>query len=205
MDLDTFMDLMQNASDEHAGHLLNSFADEFRGGRTLLDLAPMLQSADSRFVVAAAWIAGEVAPAARIREIIHFLVPLLRHPDAAVRFEAMKSVADGLEASDAAAMMDVLRLLGDPNSGVRRQALFVIRGVPISALERIVDDPWRGRVSLLLNGSKDRLLDALRSGDLIDQRIAVVGVLRRYSHDRPFLDLVIGQADQEVRSALASI
>ncbi len=108
---------------EASGERLNSIADQFRGGRNVLEILTLLESIDAELVSIGAWILGELPLTLYNSDpFISRLRGLVDHESAAVRFHAFGALFPALNWQDDAARRLLAKLRNDPNEGVRRSA-----------------------------------------------------------------------------------
>ena len=115
------LEIVRGTSDK--GESLNAIADEFRRGRDVHELIPLLDSSDAELVAAGAWLLGELHLARyNSDQFISRLRKLTDHRDPMVRFHAFGALYPALDPQNITTYQLVNKLLLDPNDGVRRSA-----------------------------------------------------------------------------------
>ena len=105
------------------GERLNLLVDEFRRGRDVSELLPLLRSENVEVVSIVAWIFSELPEELySAEEFVSALRDLTEHADAMVRFHALSAAFPFLNAGDAATRTLLARLMEDENAGVRKIA-----------------------------------------------------------------------------------
>ena len=105
---------------------VNTLADEFRRGRDVCDLLPLLNSENKEIVGVAAWIVGEVTiDPSKAEPVMSRLHDLLNDADPSVRFLAMGALFPHISKET------LVTMSSDPNEGVRIRAQ--------SALKRLLE------------------------------------------------------------------
>jgi hypothetical protein len=102
---------------------LHQFVDQFRSGRDVNQLMPLLDSSDPRLVSIGALILGEVSfNRYNSDSFISRLRELLDHEDTMVRFYSLGAIYPALDrhSDDTRVLLEKLR--NDPNEGVRGSA-----------------------------------------------------------------------------------
>ena len=105
------------------GERLNALVDEFRRGRDVGELLPLLRSENAEVVSIVAWILSELPEDLYDdEEFVSALRDITEHADAMVRFHALSAVFPFLRVRDAVTRTLLARLMEDENAGVRRIA-----------------------------------------------------------------------------------
>lgn len=178
---------------------MNRVADIFRDGADVRALLPLITHRRPQVVECGAWIASEIVSATRGREIFAELGALLTHPNPAVRFWTIGSVAVLLTPTDLAAAQQWFSLLADSNSGVRRQALYWACWIPDAVVGATQGSPiWFATHLLMASTKTEEVRAATRSAALLEQRAAVAGVLRNFVNDAEFFAEMCAAFDKEV-------
>lgn len=108
---------------ERAGERLNEIADQFRLGRNVNDIIPLLDSEDAELISHGAWILDELHfQLYGFDRFLSRLRKLTDHEDPIVRFSAFGALFPALRREDASTRELLARLRNDPNEGVRRSA-----------------------------------------------------------------------------------
>jgi HEAT repeat protein len=111
------------ADKNDTGERLNRLIDEFRRGRDVNDLVPLLESSNSLYVSLGVYILGELPLELYNSDaLISRLRDLTGHSSPAVRFNALGAIFPVLSATDVSTQAMLRRLLGDENEGVRNAA-----------------------------------------------------------------------------------
>jgi hypothetical protein len=113
--------LTANPRARGSGELTNDLLSEFHRGYPLEHLKPMLHSADTDLVKAGAWIASELGKMGK--PLLDEVASLLEHPDSRVRFYTIDCVLLWADSSQSALLARVVRLIEDPEHGVRWKAM----------------------------------------------------------------------------------
>lgn len=184
----------------------NALADRFRQGEDLRDLAPMLTHSDPQIASAGAWIASEVVDTTRGRTIFDELARLLSHPDPAVRFWPISSVAQLARPSDTTAIHRLVSLIADKNMGVRQQALRYVCLIRSSTLVGLQGTASSQAARLLLSEvSKTTLLAEGRSKNVLQRRAAIAGAIRNHRSDVGLIEELESSLNAEERNELAEL
>lgn len=118
---DEILELVRDIADE--GERLNALVDEFRHGRDVRELVPLLVSNNAEVVSIAAWILSELPEKLYSgEEIVLRLRRLTEHAEPMVRFHALSAVFPFLDLADRATETLLARLVADENDGVRKIA-----------------------------------------------------------------------------------
>jgi|GEM_PF-1248753 len=99
---------------------VNLLADEFRQGRDVGDLLPLLDSDNEEMVGIGAWIAGEVKiDPATAQPLVSRLHQLVNHENPLIRVHAIGALFPFFDIWNPASREMLVRLSDDPNEGVR--------------------------------------------------------------------------------------
>jgi len=110
------------------GERLSGLVDQFRRGRDVAELLPLLNSRDSELISIGAWILGELPfELYDLEDLVSRLRELTDHEDPAVRFHALGALFPALDRQDLATKALLSKMCNDPNEGVRRSAEAVCR------------------------------------------------------------------------------
>lgn len=102
------------------GSRLNEIIDEFRGGRDVNELQPILDSSNTDLVSIGAYILGELDPALYSADsFLDRLHALTDHTDPSIRLHAFGALFPTLDPNQATTRRLFERLLCDPDDGVR--------------------------------------------------------------------------------------
>jgi hypothetical protein len=108
---------------EDDGRRFNALCDEFRRGRSVTELVPLLSSGNVDVVSTAAWIFSEIAVELyNTEEILEALRRSTEHVDPLVRSYALGALFPFLSAADPSTQALLSRLRADENKGVRERA-----------------------------------------------------------------------------------
>jgi HEAT repeat protein len=118
---DEILEIMSDSADGR--ERLNGLANEFRHGRDVRELVPLLGSQDAELVSIAAWIFSELPEGLySADEIVSRLRGLTAHVEPMVRFHALSAVYPFLNLAEPATQALLTKLTQDENDGVRRIA-----------------------------------------------------------------------------------
>ena len=102
---------------------VNLLADEFRQGRDIGDLLPLLDSDNQEIVGIGAWIAGEVKiDPANAQPLVSRLHQLVNHESPLIRVHAICALFPFFDIENPATKEMLVNLSDDPNEGVRNTA-----------------------------------------------------------------------------------
>ncbi len=114
-------EIINDETDE--GERLNFLVDEFRRGRDVCELLPLLRSENAEVVEIVAWILSELPEELYgAEEFVSALRDLTEHAEATVRFHALTAIFPFLKGGDAITRTLLAKLMEDQNSGVRKVA-----------------------------------------------------------------------------------
>ncbi len=185
---------------------LSDLADFFRNGESMRTLLPLLRHANPEVASGGAWIASEVADHTNGREVFDELSQLLGHPDPAVRFWPISSVAYLATANDRNALAQLLSLVADSNTGVRRQALRYVCIIPDSTIWGLNDTPvWPKACLLLADATKQEIIAAARSTEDLTRRLAIAGIMRNFGDVTTIVDELERCLSEDEASELRSL
>jgi len=118
---DEILEIVSDSADE--GERLNALVDEFRRGRDVEELVPLLASENAELVSIAAWIFSELPEELySAKEIVSQLRRLTAHVEPMVRFHALSAVYPFLNLAEPATQALMTKLVEDENDGVRKIA-----------------------------------------------------------------------------------
>jgi HEAT repeat protein len=118
---DEIREIVSDRADE--GERLNALVDEFRRGRDVRELVPLLASEDAELVSITAWIFSELPEELyRAEDIVSRLRGLTAHVEPMVRFYALSAVYPFLNLTEPATQALLTKLVQDENDGVRMMA-----------------------------------------------------------------------------------
>ena len=123
---------MRECSDDEQGKSLNRLVDQFRAGRNIEEMYPLLLSDDDALVEVGAYITSEIeTDYYNTPKMIKRLAQLTNHRSAIVRFYALSSLFPVLDPSNKETQMMIARLCNDENEGVKRAAARASRSLGI--------------------------------------------------------------------------
>lgn len=149
---------------DDSGEAMNRLADQFRGGRTVHDLLPVLDCRDGELVSLGAWVLSEIDVALYDEPgVLARLERLTEHEDPGVRFHAFAALYPVLDPGSTKLQVVIQRLLADPNSGVRGAAEAANAQAFVSPPE-LAGTSQRGTARLLgRRGGSDELASNVRA------------------------------------------
>ena len=117
------LEIFEAPSESDGGDLLHEFINQFRSGRDVNELMPLLDSSDPRLVWTGAMTLGEVRfDRYNSDSFIERLRKLLDHEDATVRFCSLGAIYPALSRDLDGTRVLLEKLRNDPNEGVREGA-----------------------------------------------------------------------------------
>ncbi len=202
METDAFIDRLSRLDVDACGELTNTFSDEFRTGRDIRDLIPVLRHEDPEVVIAGAWIASEVVDQRRGREIYGDLIALLGHSDPGVRFEAVAAVAQLLEPGEDEIVRSLVNCVVDDDMRVTLRAFRYLYLLPDSVFRGSRDANIR---LLTESAQRDGIREAINSDSVSVRRLAMAAAMRNYGDDGAFIQELIHSFDDSIAEWLGTM
>lgn len=206
---DSLVDNIQRASsaadcDEQKIKLLG----EFQQGRSLGDLTPLLLSANENAVEVAVWIASELGAIGK--PLLPDVVPLLGHPQRAVRFFALDCILEWTSSANGAAIVRAVLLAEDRDAAVRWKALRFLSSASgeqlVAAQAQLMSTGIHARhasaLSWLLGDdaqNPEKVLTQLRDPDSLFRKYGVVAAARMSRSNRQPLADASTSSDADVQ------
>jgi hypothetical protein len=204
--IDNVIAKLCESDEETLKQSMNTVADLYREGADLRTLIPLLRHSDSRVVQCGVWIASEVVDKEHGRELFSELSELLEHPDSAVRFWTIASVAFLVNPQDYSVVHRLFLRVLDVNPGVRQQALWYLCLLPDEVVASLTSTNTCRSARLLLRGAtKDELRLAVKSKEMFEQMMAVAGAMRNFGKDEDFVKELLPHLPNEALKIVSTL
>jgi hypothetical protein len=154
--------IMNDIGSSQIDVLSNDLLAEFHRGYPVMNLRPLLHSAEAALVSVGVWIASELGE--KGKPLLSDVSPLLRYSEKDVRFDAIDCMLIWATPSNGAELAEVIKLMDDPERSVRWKVM--------DFLARASNDQLRAGLSTLQvsepNSAHVRSLQWLLSPEALD-------------------------------------
>jgi hypothetical protein len=189
------------------GPITYALLEAFQRGYPIENLRPLLRSRNQRLVEIAAYLADELG--SRLAIFVAEISRLLSNPSMRVRFNALAAVWSSATSRDGNVLAKAVRLLEDPELGVRWQAARLMARVGIGELQaalsglkrRKARDPFRVGLERVLKACAGDYADILAMIDSADRLTRLFGASaagRVMHRDRTLVKYALSSPDPEV-------
>ncbi|MQA94586.1 MAG: hypothetical protein GEV11_07990 [Streptosporangiales bacterium] len=197
---------------DEIGRAANELLSALFAGFPVTALVPLLRSENTEAVKAGAWLVSELGEGAA--PVIGEIAALLAHPQAYVRHFALDAVITATTEADGELIAGGIRLVDDPNPGVREKVIRLLSVIPAArlaaALPHLIGDTGHELTTWLLREAEHPEEAAgatarLESADPAERRFAAALALRIADHNDEPLARAAEASDPDIASLAAFV
>lgn len=190
---------------EEAGEAANELLSQFHAGYPVHNLSRLIRSGDDETVKIGAWLASELG--VRAEPILDEVSLLLSHPLRNARYYGIEAVLVAAPPERGELIAKAIRLIGDPDAGVRRLAVRLLaRATPqqLAAARPYLREPLASlNLWLASEGSNPayspQILRRLGDPDRDVRVFAAAAAARVATQDEQALEVAEGSDDADIR------
>ena len=192
--------------DPEDGALANDLLDLFHGGFPIINLRPLLSSANDGVARTGTWLASELGE--RCRPVLEDICGLLRHSDRRVRYFAIDCLMSA-PPTNIEPVVEVIGLLRDRDAAVRLKAMEFVAGAPAESLQALIphlsDENFElGHVAgtrLLLDRhpTPEEIQAFIESEDPVRRKYGAAAAARFIEVDETPINVACNSTDEDVR------
>lgn len=199
------------AGDEWGSGVANDLLNEFFCGYPIEKLTTLLRSDNERALQSGAWIASELAQAAR--PILGDLIRLLDSPDVRVKYYVIGAVLTAASVDDQEVTARAVSLITDSEPPIRRASFELSARADSAVLAACLSHIADHRVAALLrwaleveSESRDtnEIALRLREPDGLGRLFAIVAAARIYRSNPHYLQLAASMGESDAQTLAAS-